>query len=447
MQTRSGPHRNPIRAMLLWLLMFATLSGGIGARLTLGADVLYIGDAADNTVKRFDAETGAFLDGDLDPNNGPDAFVRSGSGGLVGPRGMFVDGEHLAVSNQNLDLKIAGAVLRYHRDTGTFLGAWVPSSDKNAPFAPLGIIRGPTPDKLLYVASIVSSNGLSRGQVLTYGDNGAFLASFKTPAFPESEFHPRAIVFGPDGLLYVSVRSLKNDGLGGHVLRFTAEGQFLGIFISDKGGVGQLNRPEGLVFGPDGRLYVTSFRANPGDTDSIRIYDQTGTFVDKINLYEVGQERAFAQALLFGPEGRLFVPITNTGEVRRYDVASKLHAVFVHPATNGGPLGQPWYLTFGRSDPKTLNYQAIVNPPGGPGGPNLLRCFCQNGTAIDLCAQLDCFSSAEQDALCGPACANSGGEAGTACFPSDPVCASQQQPPAGELGTLGARPTPALPGR
>jgi hypothetical protein len=39
--------------------------------------------------------------------------------------------------------------------------------------------------------------------------------------------------------------------------------------------------------------------------------------------------------------------------VRRYDVATRAYDVFV-PA--GGPLGQSWYLTFGQTDPSTLNY-------------------------------------------------------------------------------------------
>ena len=131
-------------------------------------------------------------------------------------------------------------------------------------------------------------------------------------------------------------------------------------------GVG-LNRPQGLVFGSDGNLYVTSFRDNlqqatPGNTDAIRIYSgKTGKFLGKIDLDDPpsnGGVRAFAQALLFGPRGKLFVPILgngpSTGEVRRYDVRTKLFDVFVPASANGGPLVAPWFLTFGKTLPRLL---------------------------------------------------------------------------------------------
>ena len=115
-----------------------------------------------------------------------------------------------------------------------------------------------------------------------------------------------------------------------------------------------------MVFGPDGRLYITSFRADATDTDSIRIYDADGDFVDKIDLDEVDFPRAYAQALLFGPGGFLFVPISgdgpDTGAVRRYDVTDQSFTDFVLPSEQGGPLGNPWYLTFGKTDPGTLAY-------------------------------------------------------------------------------------------
>jgi hypothetical protein len=67
-----------------------------------------------------------------------------------------------------------------------------------------------------------------------------------------------------------------------------------------------------------------------------------------------------APALLFGPGGKLFVPITGNGpdmgEVRRYDVNTGTFDVFIPPNASGGPLGSPWYLTFGETDPGTLSY-------------------------------------------------------------------------------------------
>lgn len=144
-----------------------------------------------------------------------------------------------------------------------------------------------------------------------------------------------------------------STGLGGQVLRFSPNAGTFATVVNDPGGPGRLNRPEGLVFGPDGRLYITSFRANANDTDSVRIYNAAGVFVDKIVL-EVDTARAYAQALLFGPGGKLFVPISNTGEVRRYDISNKSYTKFIEA---GGPLGAGWYLTFGKTDPKTLKYQ------------------------------------------------------------------------------------------
>src|SRR4051812_35796617 len=61
-------------------------------------DVLYIGDGSDNTVKRFNAVNGTFLDSQAG------SFVLPGSGGLRGPRGIIMDSSlpsNLIVVNQN----------------------------------------------------------------------------------------------------------------------------------------------------------------------------------------------------------------------------------------------------------------------------------------------------------------------------------------------------------
>ena len=69
---------------------------------------------------------------------------------------------------------------------------------------------------------------------------------------------------------------------------------------------------------------MTSFAnlsaASGDDTDKILVfkgpgYHDPGAFLDKIDLDKtsIGPKRAFVQALLFGPDGFLYVPITGPG--------------------------------------------------------------------------------------------------------------------------------------
>jgi DNA-binding beta-propeller fold protein YncE len=304
-------------------------------------DVLYVGDNADNTVKSYDATTGAYLG----------TQVASGSGGLNGPRGLiFRNPGQLLVVNQNSNTNFNGEVLRYNGETGVPLGAVVPGSDANAPFAPRGMVLGL--DHTLYVADDGNLDGVTLGRLTRFNsETGAFLGDLKPTGF-SGDFYPRSVVIGPDGLVYASVRNIA--ATGGEIMRWDpTTGQFLGVFAASNA-ANDLNRPEGLVFGPDGNLYVASFRANAADTDKIVEFSgSTGAYAGKIDLDAVGGPRAFAQALEFGPGGQLFVPITADGSIRSYDVATHNYTVFV---AAGGALAQPLYLTFGQTNAATLAY-------------------------------------------------------------------------------------------
>ncbi len=285
------------------------------------------------------------------------------SGGLHGPRGvLFVGGNFLAV-NQNVNLPFSGEVLSYNGVSGAPQNPLVPSSDPNAPFAPRGMILGKDGNSL-YVANLFPEPQppdfiLQPGTVNVYGSTtGNFLSAITAPAsFPAGQFHPRGVVFGPDGLLYVSSRTLVNNiDFGGWVLRFNPDGSFHDVFISDAGGgPGHLNSPEGLVFGPDGNLYVTSLASSdtPGAENAIRIYNSTGTSLDEIIL---GADSR-ALALLFGPDGNLFVPISTTGELRSYDIFNG--DAKTDYSLSGETLIAPWYLTFRETDPHTLDFVPI----------------------------------------------------------------------------------------
>jgi hypothetical protein len=351
--------------LILVLLLMASLVLPVSAHDA--TDSLYIGDGGDDSVKHFNARTGIYL-GTLVPSHG---------NGLIGPMGLLPKGNALLVVNQNLNQPFNGEVLRFNRTTGAFQGALIPCRDDlqrpcdaDAPFAPRGMVKGP--GSTLFVADFFgpSFDFRTPGSVKQYDfKTGQFTRNLDTSGFTDNLF-PRGVVIGPDGKLYVSVVGVLDpsvagfDLLAGYVLRFHAKtGAFIDVFASHQPTADDcskhLHRPEGLVFGPDEKLYVSSFRADPSDTDKILIFDgETGQCLDQIDLCNVqrGEPRAFAQALLFGLKRRLFVPINNTGEVRRYNVQTKTFDVFVRSAADGGPLQNPWYLTFGKTNPRSLAY-------------------------------------------------------------------------------------------
>ena len=130
------------------------------------------------------------------------------------------------------------------------------------------------------MANLQDANSPS-GEVDEYDvNNGRFLGSLAPANFP-GQFNPRGVVFGPDGYLYVSSFDTTNS-LVGYVLRFNPDTGASTIVAANNGdGIAQpgeiqdLHRPEGLVFGPDGNLYVTSFRANAADTDKILVLNSS----------------------------------------------------------------------------------------------------------------------------------------------------------------------------
>jgi hypothetical protein len=166
-------------------------------------------------------------------------------------------------------------------------------------------------------------------------------------------------VFGPDGNLYASVfEATKTPSATGWVLKIDVGTGGETVFASTSTGAPDMHRPEGLTFGPDNKLYVTGFRADASDTDKILALDpSTGAETNSIALDAVNQPRAYGQAILFGPGGRLFVPIStldspDSGSVRSYDVSDGSFVAFEPPGT----IGSGWYATFGQTDPATLAY-------------------------------------------------------------------------------------------
>ena len=276
---------------------------------------LFVSSNSTNSVLRYDATMGAFTD----------AFVGPAVGGLSEPDGLVFgpDGNLYVSSFGN------ARVLRYDGVTGAFIDEFVPPG-LGGLFQPAGLSFGP--DGNLYVSSF------GNARVLRYdGMTGAFIDEFVPPGLGGLGF-PYGLVFGPDGNLYVS--SFGNA----QVLRYNGtSGSFIDVFVpSDTNGFvsSVLDGPTGLVFGPDGNLYVSSFNNN----QVLRYNGASGSFIDPFVTASSGG-LSFPDGLVFGPDGNLYVSSFGTAQVLRYNgVTGAFIDAFV-PAGSGGLLA-PAFLTF-----------------------------------------------------------------------------------------------------
>lgn len=402
------------------------------------SSILYVGDGPsgplpiNNAIKRFDATNGKFLDSYL-----PDkAFIYTKgcsatdpwSGSLCGPVRMLFQGNTMYLGNQNTNrnnrydpgfvLKdIQGEVLRY-LPNGKALSPLVPAAFFNrykgswrenllAPHTPSGMLlyKG-----MLYVGDLSGKNSAADiqqnilcdgsvdkpdclpGTIIKYQAlTGMRMGTLPMPSkslVPAEGQHPRGMVMGPDNKLYIAYRDLPtqantnlNVNCAGYIIRFNFKSNSYEPFVrsNDCGEkpnpqTNYLHRPDGITFGPDGNLYVNSFRKDATEADSILIF--SGPYSKKPGqlLYRQtfgqpvasGGSRYFAQDAVFGPGERLYTAINGgdpakVGEIRAYNVKTGDCRVVVPSQANGGALAVPWYISFDDTDPATRQFRGKLD--------------------------------------------------------------------------------------
>lgn len=198
---------------------------------------LYVASHGNSTVRRYDGETGSFID----------VFVQAGNGLNRSHSVLWNFDNTLIVSSELGDL-----VNQYDGITGEFVSTFVQPGEAGLN-GPEAVILGP--DGFLYLSA--QSNQVLKLDPVNGGVVEVFVGD--DPETREDETGGLAwahqLQFGPDGNLYVT------SSQSNQVLRYNGKtGEFLDVFVSAGGGGPSF--PVGLGFGPDGHLYVASWNSS-----------------------------------------------------------------------------------------------------------------------------------------------------------------------------------------
>jgi sugar lactone lactonase YvrE len=204
-------------------------------------------------------------------------------------------------------------VVLFDEQTGAFLGNFI-SPNRGGLTSPDHLVYGPGGD--LYISSGTTA---ANSAILRYdGVTGQFKGTFASGG---GLVRPYGFAFSPDGYLYVA--SFRTD----RILRYDGTtGAFVDVFAAGNGQPGGLNGPNGLLFGADGSLYVTTqgsvqgtFPGLPSEVLRYRPGETTPTvFIDQPIPSPDGFGFVSLLGLALGPGGDLFVS-DFANDIRRYD--------------------------------------------------------------------------------------------------------------------------------
>ena len=281
---------------------------------------LFVSSFTQNSVRRYDADTGAFLG----------TFISAGLGGVSAPhRGRYGPDGNFYVASANND-----RILRYNGVTGAFIDIFAAAPQLDYP---VDFEWGA--DGNLYVSSqlndsIVRFNGVTGTIIDVFVSAGS--GGLDGPS--GIQFH------GND--LFVAGRF--NAAGQNHVYRYDAiTGAFeLGF------GASEIITGFGLDFGADGNLYVVS-----GSSNLVVKFDPlTGASMGNFVTAGSGGLNG-AIGCEFGPDGNLYVASLNTDIIERFNGMTGAPLGDFVVAGSGG-LDAPNFLTFAIPEPSAAAFVA-----------------------------------------------------------------------------------------
>ena len=292
----------------------------------LGQDFVYVSSSGTHSVKRYDYQTGAYID-DIIP--GDASRRRDTQEVLFGKDGMlYVSFWHGPESS---------VVHRYDPLTGEDLG----------PFTTGYVLDEPTkmswgPDGHLYV----SQWGASRWNVAVFdGETGAFL---RLATNEPTKLNLMDHTWDADGNLHVVAFGLGSGGRD--VRRYNEAGTYMGSLVPS----GELVGPVNLWFEPDGDLMVLDWGNQNGSGRVLRFNGTTGV-LDQTLVSGLVHVEGYA----LDDAGRLWVGDWGANFVYRYDAET---GAFVDRFIQTGGLRTPNSIAFGPSEAQGTDTEVDQQP-------------------------------------------------------------------------------------
>ena len=276
---------------------------------------LYVSNHFTNEISRFEIET-----------KEASLFASPHDGQIDEPSSMYFGPESkLWVTSTGTN-----SLLQFDSNTGLFLSATKLSESAEKHLnRPIGLTMGPYCENSVHYEEsgytddctiFVSDSGNNR--ILKYNGDSKQLEPFISSL---SSTSPEHIEFGPptcskqmgDCFLFVSFPDI--DQIHKYDVN---DGTFKGDFLKKR----EAKAPHSFTFGPDGSLYVSSWK-----TDEILKYDADGKFDYDENPFSTGGG-------LNGPRGIAFVSIGNDDELKLFVTSEETHDVLQYNGTSGSLL-------------------------------------------------------------------------------------------------------------
>jgi streptogramin lyase len=262
------------------------------ARVLFGPDGNLYVLSGGNMVVRYNGSTGVYID----------TFISSGLAEafdmVFGPDGNL----YISASPGGGVVGEGGTILRFNGTTGAFIDNFVANGAGSGGCDVLSeaMALSFAPDGNLYVGNDsheVDSCGTYYTIMRFNGTTGAYIDT-PVPANSKGLYDPNGMAIGPDRNLYISSEGEGIPSNPNVIFRLNLQNNVLTEFVSSNGDASPgLNEPEGIVFGPDGNLYVTS-----GDTAEVYRYNgTTGALIGVFVTAGLGAASTDPKGLTFFP--------------------------------------------------------------------------------------------------------------------------------------------------